>query len=80
MNSSVVYIRYSDHVLFKDSTSSRYAPWLRECVGWLDYEDEMYIRVVWERFKDPNQSEDAGIRSTGLAILKSSIVEMKQIA
>ena len=43
---SPVYIRYMDHVLFKDVDPSLYRPWTREAIGWLDYEDEEYIVVA----------------------------------
>jgi len=75
----LVYIRYRDHVLFKDSEASQYRPWIRECVGWLDYDDEEYVRLVWERFSEPTSGENGRLRSTGLAILKKAIVEMREI-
>jgi len=77
---SLVYVRYQDHVLFKDSDASQYRPWVRECVGWLDYEDGEFVRVVWERYPEPNPPENARLRSTGLAILKKAIVEMRKVA
>lgn len=76
----LVYVRYLDHVLFKDSDASQYQPWVRECVGWLDYEDQEYIRIIWERFREPNPPENARLRSTGLAILKKAILEMRNVA
>ncbi len=75
----VVYVRYMDHVLFKDSDASQYKPWIRECVGWLDHEDKEYIRIVWERFSEPDHPENARLRSTGLAILKNAIMEMRTL-
>jgi hypothetical protein len=77
---SVVYVRYKDHVLFKDSDASKYRPFIRECVGWLDYEDNECIRLVWERFAMPNPPDDARPRATGLVILKKSILEMRKAA
>jgi len=77
---SVIYIRYCDHVLFKDMDSSVYQPWVRETVGWLDYEDETCVRIVWERFSEPNPPGNARTRSTGLAILKKAVLETKRIA
>lgn len=77
---SLVYVRYLDHVLFKDSDASQYGPWVRECVGWLDYEDHEYIRIIWERFLEPNPPDNARLRSTGLAILRKAILEIRKIA
>jgi hypothetical protein len=75
----LVCVRYRDHVLFKDVDASQYGPWVRECVGWLDYEDDEYVRIVWERFSEPNPPDNAKLRSTGLAILKKAILEMRRV-
>jgi hypothetical protein len=77
---SVVYVRYFDHVLFKDSDASKYRPWIREAVGWIDYEDSEYVRIVWERFTEPIPSENSRTRCTGLAILKNAVIECRRIA
>jgi hypothetical protein len=76
----VVYVRYKDHVLFKDSDASQYRPFLRECVGWLDFEDSELVRVVWERFSMPDPPNEAMSRSTGLVIMKNAVLEYKRIA
>ena len=76
---SPVFVRYKDAVLFKDSDASQFQPWVRECVGWLDYQGEEYVRIVWERYSEPNLSENARLRSTGLAIPKSNILEMRRL-
>ncbi len=75
----VVICRYRDHVLFKDGDASQFQPWTRETVGWLDYEDEDYVRLVWERFSQANSPEEATARSTGLSILKSAILEIRRV-
>lgn len=76
----MVYVRYVDHVLFKDSEASRYRPWTRECVGWLDYEDEDHVRIVWERFAMPDPPNESKPRATGLVILKKAVLELRKIA
>lgn len=77
---SVVCVRYRDHVLFKDSIASDCRPWTRECVGWLDYEDQDHVRIVWERFAMPDPPNESKPRATGLVILRKAILEMKHIA
>ena len=77
--SSLVYVRYHDHVLFRDVDPSLYRPWTREAIGWLDYEDQEFIRLVWERFAMPDPPGEAKPRATGLAILKVAIVEMRRV-
>ena len=74
---NLIYIRYRDHVLFKDGDASEYQPWIRETVGWLDYQDEEFVRIVWERFPEPSSPEKARLRSTGLAIDRRNILEMR---
>jgi len=75
---AVFYVRYLDHVLFKDVDPSAYAkPFMREAVGWLDREDDGYIRLVWERLAEPAPSGEVRQRVTGMVILKSVILEMR---
>ncbi len=75
----VVICRYKDHVLFKDGEASQYLPWTREAVGWLDFEDEECVRLVWERFSQADLPYNARTRSTGLTILKSTILEIRRL-
>lgn len=73
----LVYVRYRDHVLFRDANASSYGPFVREAVGWLDYEDGGQIRIVWERFAEPVPNGGAKQRATGLVILRSAILELR---
>ena len=75
----LVFIRYDDHVLFKDADASQYRPWTRETVGWLDYADKEFVRIVWERYPEPNSPEETRLRSTGLAIDIRTILEMRRL-
>lgn len=75
----IVYVRYKDHVLFRDAEANTYKPFVREAVGWLDYEDQECIRLVWERFAEPSP-ENAKQRATGLVILKSCILEICEVS
>jgi hypothetical protein len=51
----------------------------RECVGWLDYEDDECIRLIWERFAMPDPPAESKPRATGLVILKRTILEFRRI-
>ena len=76
----LVIVRYYDHVLFKDTLSSNaLRPVVRETVGWLDYENTEYIRLVWERYAEPIIGEESQFRTTGLAIRKSDIIELRRV-
>ncbi len=77
---SLVYVRYQDHVLFRDMDPSKASAFTRECVGWLDYEDQDHIRLIWERFAMPDPPGESKPRATGLVILKKAILEMRRIA
>jgi len=75
----LVYVRYQDHVLFRDMNPGKASAFTRECIGWLDYEDEECVRIVWERFAVPDPPSEAKPRATGLVILKKVILEMRRI-
>lgn len=77
----VVVVRYYDAVVFRDlMQSSEVAPIAREAIGWLDFENENYIRLVWERHAEAMVNEELKTRITGLAIRKGDIIKMKRIA
>jgi hypothetical protein len=68
-----------DHVLFRDKDPATAKPFTRECVGWLDYEDDEHLRLVWERFAMPDPPGESKPRATGLVILKKTILEIRRI-
>ncbi|MCJ7635630.1 hypothetical protein MUP77_24970 [Candidatus Bathyarchaeota archaeon] len=77
----IVIVRYYDTVIFKDiSDSFNMKPLVRESVGWLDYQDGEYLRLVWERYAEPMLNADSKIKSTGLAIRKADVIGLKRIA
>ena len=76
---SFVYVRYRDHVLFRDVDPRLYKPFIRETIGWLDYEDGECLRIVWERFAMPHPPNESKPRATGLVILKGDIIEMRKV-
>lgn len=76
---ALVYVRYLDHVLFRDMDPKTAVPFSRECVGWLDYDDHEYVRLTWERFAMPDPLQESKPKATGLVILKKVILEMRGI-
>ncbi len=76
---SLILVRYRDTVLFRDSDASQYQPWIREAVAWLDFENQEYLRLVWERLCEPNPPDNARTRSTGLTIPRKTILELKRL-
>ncbi len=73
-----VWVRYRDHSFFKDSDASQQRPRVLEAFGRLDYQDQDYLRVVFEQYPEPGSSEDSKLRSMGLVILKCTILELRR--
>ena len=75
--SSLVYVKYVDHVLFRNADSSLLRPCVREVVGWLIRETNEVLCLCYERavetlpFEKPSES--------GLIILKSDVLEKREI-
>ncbi len=73
----LVKIRYLDHVEFRNLDSREVKPVVRETVGWLVHEDSNYVVVIWDRPALRDRSMRS--RESGLALLKSDIIEMKVV-
>ncbi|MEM2189229.1 MAG: hypothetical protein QXG35_07870 [Nitrososphaerota archaeon] len=71
----LVYIRYRDHVLFRDSNHSLLSPIVRETVGWVVKESDEALWLVWDRGTDKNEFSF----ESGLIILKSDVLEMRNV-
>jgi hypothetical protein len=76
---ALVYVRYLDHVLFRNADAGLFKPALRETVGWLHCETADAIWVLWERSVEPLPHERSPARESGLVLLKSDIVEMRRL-
>jgi hypothetical protein len=72
---SAVYVRYKDHVLFRNVQEPicEYAE--RETVGWLIGEDSEIVCIDWDRNFKTFADYKTGCNS-GLVILKSCILEI----
>ena len=75
----IFYVRYLDHVLFKNTDSDLCSPLARETVGWLARENDDAIWIVWDRSVE--RVSNLAIRpcESGLVVLKSGLLEMKKI-
>lgn len=74
----ILCIRYLDHVLFKNADPRDLAPCVREAVGWFVNETEDYLALTFDRTVNPMVNEVL-CKESGLVILKSNILERKQI-
>jgi hypothetical protein len=75
----VVYVRYRDHVLFRNADHTLYKPSLRETIGWLHKENPEAVWILWERSLTPLPHEKIQPQQSGMVLLKSDIIEMRRL-
>ncbi len=75
----LIYVRYRDHVLFNRSIAGMMQPQIREAVGWLVYECELYVIVSWDRDAGPTTLHGGDPKASGLVLLKSDILELRKL-
>lgn len=74
---SVLYIRYKDHVLFRNIAKPIRDAIERETVGWLFREDKELICLQHDRtIESPKHAKG---KASGLLILKDCILEIREI-
>jgi len=72
---SIVYIRYKDHVLFRNAAKPLKDAVERETVGWLTQENEELVCVQHDRTVESiHYSSDT---ASGLVLLKSCVLEIR---
>jgi hypothetical protein len=54
-------------------------PQLRESIGWLVYECELYIILSWDRDADPPTLHGGDPKASGLVLLKTDIVDFQKL-
>src|SRR5271157_1003928 len=74
---SVVYVRYKDHVLFKNVEQSMTKAVERETVGWFAKETEEIMLIEHDRAVPNAQLPNS--QCNGVIILKSCIVQMREL-
>jgi hypothetical protein len=72
-----IYVKYSDHVLFKNCNPAEVKPCVREVIGWLVSESPEALLICIDQPVDPLVHEE--IAATGLAILKDCILETHKV-
>jgi hypothetical protein len=75
---SAVYVRYLDHVLFRNMGNPISVPVDRETLGWLADETSDTIRILWDKTRKsfPNMNDSP---HSGLVLIKSCILEMRPL-
>jgi len=73
---TLLYVKYKDHVLFRNCDSSEMKPSIREVVGWLTFESTDNICICYDKPVDPLPNEK---RESGFVILKSDVLEVCEL-
>ncbi|MEM2588023.1 MAG: hypothetical protein QXV23_06975 [Candidatus Bathyarchaeia archaeon] len=71
----LVYIRYRDHVLFRNSNHSLLSPIVRETVGWIVRESDDALWILWDKSADKSEFSF----ESGLIILRSDVLEKRNV-
>jgi hypothetical protein len=74
---ALTYIKYRDHVLFKNCDSSGIKPLVRETIGWLSFENQEVICICSDLPIDPLPKEK--MIESGFVILKSEVLEKHEL-
>lgn len=75
---TLIYVRYLDHVLFRNADPVLFKPAVREATGWKINEDNEALWICFDKPIErlPYEKLDP---SSGLVILKCDILEIKEI-
>jgi hypothetical protein len=75
---SAVYVRYRDHILFRNTKNAIDVPVERETMGWLANENADAIRIHWDKtlkpFSKMNESPHCG-----LVLIRNCILEIRAL-
>ena len=75
---SAVYVRYRDHVLFRNTIKPIDVPVERETIGWLANENTDAISIYWDRSLKSFQKMKENPQC-GLVIIKDCILEISAL-
>jgi hypothetical protein len=75
----LIFVRYTDHVVYNRTLAIAMKPQVREAVGWLIYECEEYVILSWDKDAEPPTLKSGDPKASGLVLLKSDILELKRL-
>jgi hypothetical protein len=75
---AAVYVRYLDHILFRNTMNTIDVPFERETLGWLTNENTEAIRIHWDRTLKPFARVNESPHS-GLVLIKNCILEIRTL-
>ena len=73
----MIYVRYLDHSWFRNADPNTVAPIVQEAWGRLDQEKPGHISLVVASYLDPSLKNGKRRRVTALAIVRSTILELR---
>lgn len=74
----LIFVRYVDHVAFNRSSALVMQPQTREAVGWLVYECDQYLTLMFDRDAMPPTLKGGDPKASGLVLLKSDILKIRR--
>ena len=75
----LIFVRYRDHVLYNRGIAEMMQPQIREAVGWLVYDCDLYITLSWDRDAKPPTLTGGDAKASGLVLLKSDLLEFQRL-
>jgi len=72
----IIYVRYVDHVLWRNITDPVKEPAVRETIGWYIGEEKDVIGISWDRATKPFILQRSSLQS-GAALVKNCILEIR---
>lgn len=78
-NPRLIYVKYVDHVLFRNANPSQIKPIIREAIGWIVRENDEAIWICFDKQVNEFSYEKTDY-SSGLIILKNGILEIKKLS
>ena len=76
-NRTITYVKYRDHILFRNCDSSEMKPCIREVVGWVTRENSEALCICSDMPIEPFLHEKP--KESGVIILKSDIIETHEL-
>ncbi len=75
----LIFVRYRDHVLYNRASALAMQPQIREAVGWLVYDCELYVILSWDRDAGPPTLHGGDPKASGLVLLRSDILDLQKL-
>jgi hypothetical protein len=75
----LVFVKYLDHVLYNRAAALAMQPQVRQAVGWLVYECNLYVTIAWDHDSEPTTLCGGDSKASGMVLLKSDILDLQKL-